>query len=149
MPMRLTLPLISHGGTTAGFVIDPAVVEELGGGRRPKVVVTINGTSFRTSIASMGGQFLLGVSNENRKLTGTAAGDTVELELTLDVAPRTVEVPPDFAEALALVPGAREAFDRLADSHRKEHVRAIEEAKKPETRARRIDKAVEQVSTKI
>ena len=144
--MRLTLPLLSHGGTTAGFVIDPAVVEELGGGRRPKVVVTIGGTSFRTSIASMGGRFLLGVSNVNRRLTGVAAGDVVELDLALDTAPRLVEVPADLAEALAAVPGAREAFDRLADSHRKEHVRAIEEAKKPETRARRIAKAVSMVS---
>jgi hypothetical protein len=145
--VRLTLPLESNGGTTAGFVIDPAVVDELGGGRRPKVVVTIGGQSFRTSIASMGGRFLLGVSNENRGLTGVAAGDTVDFDLTLDVAPRTVDVPADFAEALAAV-GARDAFDRLADSHRKEHVRAIEEAKKPETRARRIAKAVEMVSAR-
>ncbi|MEO7071086.1 MAG: YdeI/OmpD-associated family protein [Nostocoides sp.] len=147
--MRLTLPLAGHGGTTAGFVIDPAIVDELGGGRRPKVVVTIGGQGFRTSIASMGAQFLLGVSNENRKLTGVSAGDIVEFDLTLDRAPRTVEVPPDFAEALAAVPGARDAFDRLADSRRKEHVRAIEEAKKPETRARRIDKAVEVIRATV
>lgn len=143
--MRLTLPLTGHGGNTAGFVIDPQVVDALGGGRRPKVVVTVHQHTWRSSVASMGGQFLLGVSIENRRLAGVAVGDLVDLDLQLDAAPREVEVPADLAAALAAVPGARDAFDRLAFTHRKEHVRAVEEARKPETRARRVAKTVQAV----
>lgn len=143
--MRLQLELEGMGGNTTGFVIDPAVVDELGGGKRPKVVVTTRHGStehtWRSSIASMGGRYLLGVSKANREAAGIAAGDVVDLEVTLDDAPREVEVPADLAQALADA-GLREAWDALSYSHQRQHVMAVEDAKKPETRARRIAAAI-------
>jgi hypothetical protein len=130
-----------------GLVVPPEVVAALGKGRRPPVTVTINGYSYRSTVAVMGGQFMVGVANEHRRPAGVENGGVVDVTLELDEAPREVEVPEDFAAALAAA-GLRDAFDRLAYSHRKEHVRAIAEARTPETRARRIAKALETVGTK-
>jgi uncharacterized protein YdeI (YjbR/CyaY-like superfamily) len=110
-------------------------------------VVTVNGHTWRSTIAVMGGRFLLGVAAEHRAAADVAAGDVLTVTVTLDDAPRTVDVPSDLAEALDAA-GVRAAFDRLAPSHRKEHVRAVEEAKRPDTRARRIAKAVEALQAK-
>jgi hypothetical protein len=117
-------------------------VEALGGGKRPRVTITINGHSWRSRIAIMRGRYLLGLSNANRKAAGVATGDTVEVELELDLEPRLVVEPTDFARALDADPGARAAYDRLSDSRKREHLRAIESAKQPETRLRRVEKAV-------
>jgi hypothetical protein len=125
-----------------GLEVPREVVDALGGGARPPVTIRINGHSWRSRVAIMRGRHLLGLSNANRKAAGVAVGDEVEVELELDAEPRLVVVPPDFARALDANPVARAAYDRLAQSHRREHVRAIESAKKPETRARRIEKAV-------
>src|SRR5690242_10641107 len=104
--MRFRAQVERTGGSTTGIEVPAEVVDALGGGRRPKVVVTVNGTSYRSSVASMGGRFLVGVSAENRALLGVAGGDVVEVDLELDTAPRTVEVPQDLAAALAVVPEA-------------------------------------------
>ena len=104
--MEFTAPLEATGGTTTGFVVPDALVDELGGGRRPKVVATVGGHSWRTSIAAMGGQFWLGVSAANRAEAGIAAGETHTVAVELDTAPRTVDVPDDLATALAAAPGA-------------------------------------------
>jgi hypothetical protein len=130
-----------------GIVVPPEVVAALGKGRRPPVTVTINGYSYRSTVAVMGGQFMVGVANEHRRPAGVENGGVVDVTLELDEAPREVEVPEDFTAALAAA-GLRDAFDRLAYSHRKEHVRAIAEARTPETRARRIAKVLEMVGTK-
>jgi hypothetical protein len=143
-PVTFTVTLELAGKTATGMEVPEDVVAHLGGGKRPPVLVTIGGYSYRSTIAVMAGRFMLGVSAEHRARSGVAAGDTVEVTLALDAEVRTVDVPPDLAAALEAA-GARDAFDRLAFSHRKEHVRAVEEAKKPETRKRRIDKAVEMV----
>ncbi len=90
----------------------------------------------------MRGRYLLGLSNANRKAAGVATGDDVDVEVELDVEPRVVVEPPDFARALRADPVARATYDRLADGRKREHVRAIGSAKKPETRARRIEKAI-------
>ncbi|MDQ0465836.1 hypothetical protein QO010_003628 [Caulobacter ginsengisoli] len=127
-----------------GIVVPDAVVEALGGGRRAPVVVTIKGYSYRSTLAVMGGDVMVGVAAEHRERAGVAGGETLEVGIALDTAPRTVEVPADFAAALEQA-GASERFAALAYSHRKEHVRAIEEARSPETRQRRIDKAVEKI----
>jgi hypothetical protein len=140
--VKLTLTLQSTGKTTAGFEIPPEVVEALGGGKRPPVTVTINGFTYRNSIAPMGGSHWLGVSAENRAGAGVAAGDVVELDLALDTAPRTVEVPADFAGALAAVPAARAFFDSISYSNQRWHVLQVEGAKAAETRAKRIEKSV-------
>ena len=128
----------------AGIVIPPEVVEALGGGKRAPIKVTINGYTYRNPIAVMGGKFMVGVASEHRENAKVKGGDKIEVQLELDTAPREVDVPADLATALKKAK-AREAFDALAYSHRKEHVRAIEEAKAPETRLRRIEKSVQKV----
>ncbi len=136
--MHLTTELVATGGATTGIRVPDEAVAELGGGGRPKVVVTVNGHVWRGSIARMAGEFWLGVSAENRTAAGIAAGDTLEVDVRLDAAPRTVEVPDDLAAALAAAPAAKAAFDALSYSHQRQHVLAIEDAKTPETRARRV-----------
>jgi len=121
-----------------GIVVPDEVVEGLGGSRRPAVVVTVGGYSYRSTVASMGGRFLIPFAKEHRDRTGIAPGQAIEVTLELDTAPRTVDVPADLAAALAARPGAREAFDRLSYSVRKEHVRQVETAKAADTRERRI-----------
>jgi hypothetical protein len=125
-----------------GLEVPPEVMEALGGGARPPVTITVNGHSWKSRVAIMRGRHLLGLSNANRTAADVAVGMEVEVELELDTEPRVVVEPPDFAQALDADPVARAAYDRLAFSHKREHVRAIETAKKPETRQRRIEKAI-------
>jgi len=126
-----------------GIVVPPEVVEALGGSRRPAVTVTVNGHTYRSTVATMGGRSMLPFAREHRERTGLGPGDPIEVTLELDAAPRTVEVPADLAAALDATPGAREAFDRLSYSARKEHVRQVETAKAPETRDRRVARIVD------
>ena len=140
--MKLHATLELTGRTSTGFRIPDELVEELGGGGRPKVTVTVNGASWRTSIARMGGEYWLGASAANRELTGISAGNDYDLDIELDTAPRVVEVPGDLAAALAADPAAKGAFDRLSYSHQRQHVEAILDAKKEETRRRRVDKSL-------
>lgn len=126
-----------------GIVVPPEVVEALGGSKRPAVTVTVGGHTYRSTIASMGGRYMLPFAREHRERTGLGPGDPIEVTLELDTAPRTVEVPADLATALVAKPGARDAFDRLAYSIRKEHVRQVETAKAAETRERRIARIVD------
>ena len=125
-----------------GIVIPAEVVEALGGGKRPPVKVTINGYTYRSTVAVMGGKFMVGVAAEHRGPAGVSGGETVEVTIELDSEPRTVERPADLAAALE-ARGAKPAFEALAPSHKKEHVRSVNEAKAPETRARRIAAVVE------
>ncbi len=140
--MRLRLELVSHGGNTAGFEIPDEVVEELGGGRKPKVVATIGKHTWRSSIANMGGQFMLGVSMANREAAGVSAGQTLDVDVVLDTAPRTVEVPDDLAAELAGDDRAREAWTTWSFTRQNEAARLLTEAKRPETRARRLEKVL-------
>jgi uncharacterized protein YdeI (YjbR/CyaY-like superfamily) len=110
----------------------------LGAGKKPRVKVTIGGYTYRTTVATVSGEFMLSLSAENREAAGVKAGDLVEVTIELDTEPRTVEVPDDLAAALAQKPGAAAAFDALAFSARKEYVRQVNEAKALETRHRRI-----------
>ena len=125
-----------------GIVIPPDVVEGLGGGKRAPVKVTINGYTYRSTIAVMGGKYMVGVAAENRKNAKVKGGDVIQVALELDSEPREVDVPSDLAVALKKA-NAFDAFSTLAYSRRKEHVRTIEEAKAPETRLRRVEKAVQ------
>ncbi|TCC35004.1 YdeI/OmpD-associated family protein [Kribbella sindirgiensis] len=133
--------VVNHGGG-AWVEVPGAVVAALGGGGRIPVLATFDGVSYRGSIASMGGCMALGVLKSIRSELGKADGDAVTVTVERDTGERVVEVPEDLAAALAEA-GVREAFDGLSYSHRREHVNAINDAKKPETRARRIVKAVE------
>ncbi|KAA1424750.1 DUF1905 domain-containing protein [Mumia zhuanghuii] len=141
--MRLTAELEATGGNTTGFRIPASAVEELGGGRRPKVAATINGATIRTTIAKMGDDFWLGLSAARREETGAAAGDVLDLEIVLDTAPREVEVPDDLAQALAADPAASATWDTLSFSNKRWHAEQATGAKKPETRAARIARSVE------
>ena len=125
-----------------GLEVPPQVLEALGGGKRPAVTITINGHSWKSRVAIMRGRYLLGLSNANRKAAGVATGDQIEVEVELDAEPRVVAEPADFARALDADPAARAAYDRLSYGHKREHVLAIDSAKKPETRMRRIEKAL-------
>ena len=135
--------VIELGGKTAtGFQVPPEVVEALGSGKRPAVTVRIGGHTYRSTVAPMGGASYIPLAAENREAAGVAAGDEVEVEVELDTAPRTVDVPPDLAAALDAEPSARAFFDGLSNSNKKWHVLSVEGAKTEETRRRRIEKSV-------
>jgi hypothetical protein len=147
MPKFKTAIMQAEGMDATGIVVPDAVVEKLASGKRPKVAVTLNGYTYRSTVAVMGGQFMLPLAKAHREAAGVKPGQKVEITLELDTAPREVEIPKDFAAALKKA-GLRAAFDKLAFTHRKEHVRAIEEAKAADTRIRRIDKALAMVAAK-
>lgn len=140
--MRFRSVIELHGKSATGFQVPEEVVTALGVGKRPPVRVTIGGHTYRSTVAPMGGVYMLPLSAENRTGAGVTAGDEVEVELELDTEPREVTVPPDFAEALDRDGEARQQFDRLSYSNQRRHVLQIEQAKTAETRQRRIDKAV-------
>lgn len=140
--LRLTTTLQARG-PAAAVVLDDDQVAILGeGAKRFPVAATVNGYTWRTSVARMGGEFLVGLSKAVREAAGVAAGDRVDVVLALDIAPREVEVPEALASALARDEQAREKFDALAFTHRKEYARWIEEAKREETRERRVAQAL-------
>jgi Bacteriocin-protection, YdeI or OmpD-Associated/Domain of unknown function (DUF1905) len=140
--MRFRAEIEAAGKTAAGIQVPPEVIDALGSGKKPAVTVTIGTHSYRSTVAPRGGVFLIPVSVENRRLAGVAAGDVVDIDLTLDTAPRTVTMPDDLAAALAENPTARAQFERLSYSNQLRHVLSVEDAKTPETRLRRIDKVV-------
>ena len=145
MSVTFTTSLLLDDEVNAtGIVVPPDAIERLGAGKRPPVVVTIGGYTYRSTVAVMGGLYMIPFSQEHRARSGLEPGADVEVTLELDQQPRTVEVPADLACALDAA-GARERFDRLAYSVRKEHVRQVEDAKTPETRERRIAKVLEKV----
>lgn len=135
-----------NGKTATGITVPESVVEALGSGKRPKVVVTINGHSYRSTVSVYGGVYMLPVAAENRAGAGLEAGQTVVVELMLDTLPREVTVPEDLAAALDATPGAREKFELLAYTSKKEHVVLVQTAKTQETRERRIAKVVTSLS---
>lgn len=140
--MRFTTTLVGEGNK-AGIVVPEDVVTALNAGKRPPVIVTINGQSYRSSIAVMGGKSMVGVSTANRELTGVAAGDTVDVNLEVDTEPRIVEVPSDLAVALDSEPEARSFYASLSYSAQRRYVEPIGAAKTDETRSRRIAKVID------
>lgn len=143
--MKLNAELLRTGANTTGIEVPQAVLDALGGGKRPRVEVVLNGFSFTLTLGSMGGRVMIPVSAERRQQAGVTGGETYEIDISVTAAPRAIELPDDLAGALAAA-GVTEAFEQLAPSQRKEHVRAVNEAKAPETRARRIAKTVEMLS---
>jgi Bacteriocin-protection, YdeI or OmpD-Associated/Domain of unknown function (DUF1905) len=141
--LSITADLVSRGPAAAVVLTDEQVQQVGEGAKRFPVQATINGHPLRLSVARMKGEYLLGLSRANRDAAGVQAGDTVELMLELDSAPREVEVPRALAHALSLDPRAQDKFDALAYTHRKEFARWIEEAKRDETRERRVAQAIE------
>lgn len=135
--------ILGSGKTAAGIEVPDEIVAELGAGRRPAVTVMLNGYRYRSTIAVMGGTTLISVSNQVRADSGLAVGDVVRVELALDTAARVIIPPDDLVAAMTGAPGSRDAFDRLSYSNQQRHVLAIEGAKTPETRARRITSTID------
>lgn len=143
--MTFETTILATGKTTTGIEVPQGVLEALSGGKRPLVKVTINGATYRTAVGSMGGKAMIPVSAENRATTGVKAGDAVTVGVELDTEKREVELPEDFAAALAASPAARAAYGKLPPSQQKAHVTAILGAKAAETRQRRVEKAIAQL----
>ena len=141
--MRFRTTILQGGKTATGIQVPDEVVEALGSGKRPAVRVTINGFTYRSTVAVMGGVYMVGVSADNRVGAGVAGGDEVDVELELDTAPREVTVPDDLAAALDAVPNARRTFDGLSYSNKSWHVFQVAGAKTDQTRQRRIARSVD------
>jgi Bacteriocin-protection, YdeI or OmpD-Associated/Domain of unknown function (DUF1905) len=141
--MRFRTTIVQSGKTATGIEVPGEVMEALGSGRRPAVRVTINGYSYRSTVASLGGKSMVGLSAEHRAGAGVAGGDEVEVDLELDTAPREVTVPADLAAALDAEPAARATFDGLSYSNKSWHVLQVTGAKTEETRRRRVTRSVE------
>ena len=133
---------VSSFGNNTGIVVPDDVIEALGAGKRPPVDVDLNGYRYRTTIGSMKGRQLISVSAAVRKETGLEGGDEVNVTLTVDHSPRPIKIPPDLAEALSTEPEAEIFFATLSNSLQRYHVDQVTSAKKPDTRQRRIEKAV-------
>ena len=140
--MRFRASIELAGKTATGFEVPPTVVEGLGAGKRPPVRVTINGHTYRSTVASMGGRSMIGISAENRARAKVGGGDVVDVDLELDTAPREVAVPDDLAAALKKDAKAKATFDTLSNSNKGWHVQSIEGAKTEETRQRRIARSI-------
>ena len=143
--MRFKTTLDSAGKNAAGFRVPREIVEALGKGKRPPVVVTINGYSYRNTVAVYGDEFLIGVAQEHRAPAGVTPGDEMEVDLELDTAPREVDIPGDFAAALEESPEAKRFFDSLSYSNKRRITLSIDGAKSAETRQRRIDTSIERL----
>lgn len=143
MKTTFSTTILSMGNNT-GIEVPPANLAELGSGKKPAVTVTVAGYSYASTVAVMGSKYLIPLSKAYREASGLKGGDTVEVTLELETAPRTTPIPEDLAAALGTA-GATGRFESLAFSKRKEFVRQVEEAKTPETRARRIEKILGQL----
>lgn len=141
--MRFRTTILQGDKTATGIHVPADIVAALGKGKRPPVRVTINGFTYRSTIAVLGGDYMVGVSAENRAGAGVAGGDEVDVDIELDTEPRVVTLPPDFAAALDAEPAARSTFERLSPSNKGWHVLQVEGAKTDETRQRRIAKQIE------
>ena len=140
--MRFRTTVEQAGKTATGIRIPDPIIEALGAGKRPAIRVTIGGFSYRSTVAVVGGAYMVGLSAENRAGAGVAGGDELDVDIELDTAPREVTVPADFAAALAAEPDARSTFDGLSYSNKSWHVLSIEGAKTDETRQRRIARSI-------
>ena len=143
--LRMTTTLQARG-PAAAVVLDDDQVEQIGeGAKRFPVQATVNGYTWRTTVMRMGGEFMVGLNKAVREAASAQAGDLVEVAIDLDTAPREVDVPEPLANALAKDPAAKAAFDALSFTNRKEYARAVAEAKRPETRDRRVAQTIEKL----
>lgn len=144
--MRFTSELESGGGNKAGFVVPEAVVGGLGGGSHPKVSVTVDRFTYRSSIARVGDRFMLGMSTERRSEAGVTVGEVYDVDVELDTAPREVDMPEDLGAALEAAPAAQAFWQTLSHSKQQWHVLQVTGAKKPETRAKRVQTSIAMLS---
>lgn len=135
------------GKNHAGIPVPDEVVEALGAGKRPLVVVTVGGHTYRSALASMGGQAMISLSAANRTAANVVGGDVVEVTIEVDTAPREVEVPEALAAALRVDRAAREAFEQLSNSRKSRLTLSVDGAKTEETRQRRVAKAIDDLKS--
>jgi hypothetical protein len=145
-PIRYHTTLERFGGNNTGIEVPEEILAALDRGRRVKVVATVNGYKYRTSVAPAMGRILMPFSSGHRAASGISGGDEIDVELVLDDAPREVEIPADLAAALEGMPQARAFFDGLSFTNQRLYTLWIEDAKKAETRAARVEKAVAMLS---
>jgi bacteriocin resistance YdeI/OmpD-like protein/uncharacterized protein DUF1905 len=141
--VRFQTEILLSGKTASGIVVPADVLAALAAGKKPAVKVTINGYTYRSSVATVGGKPMIGVSADVRSAAGVSAGQVVDVDLELDTEKRVVALPPELADLLAADPAARAAYDKLSYSNQRRIVEPIDQTKSPETRQRRIDKAME------
>lgn len=144
--MKFRTKVLQAGKTATGIEFPTKVIDALRAGKRPPVSVSINGHTFRSTVAVMGGKYMLGINADVREAAGVAGGDTVDVEVELDTAPREVTVPPELSKALARNPKAKKFFDELSYSKKRLYTVPIESAKTDETRQRNLDKAMAALS---
>jgi hypothetical protein len=137
---RATIRL--EGKTATGIEVPAAVVDGLGSGKRPAVRVTVSGYTYRSTVAAFGDVFMLPLAAEHRTAAGVEAGQEVEVTLELDTVPREVEVPPELAAALDADPVAKAFFEGLSYSNKRVFTLSVDGTSNPETKARRVDKAI-------
>jgi hypothetical protein len=133
---------VTASGNNTGIVVPDELIDQLGAGRRPPVLVDLNGYEYRNTVAVMGGRCMISISSEVRKATGLKGGDPITVTLRVADTPREVNVPPDFAAALAADKVAAAFFAKLSNSLQRYHIDNVNAAKTDETRQRRIDKSV-------
>lgn len=138
--------LEKHPKMDAAGITIPFDVEEVFGKRRVPVVIEINGEQYRTTIAHMGGRYLIGTPKEYRMRAGIVPGELIVITLWQDLEKRTVEIPKDLAKAIKTIPDGLKTWEKLSYTTQKEHARSVESAKKPETRIRRIQKIVDSMT---
>ena len=140
--MKFRTTIVQDGNNT-GIHVPDEIITQMGAGKRPPVRVTLNGYTYRNTVAVMGGKFMISVSKDVREKSGVRGGDDLEVELELDTEPREVTVPADLAAALEADAAAKRFFDGLSYSRKSWHVLQVEGTKNPETRQRRVEKSVQ------
>jgi hypothetical protein len=133
---------VAAAGNNTGIVVPDAVIADLGAGKRPPVLVDVNGYQYRSTVAVMGGKYMIGISAAVRKDTGLAGGDPIQVTLTVAHSPREIDVPEDLGAALGADEQAGVFFAKLSNSMQRYHVDNVNAAKSAETRQRRIEKAI-------
>ncbi|CAM4382189.1 YdeI/OmpD-associated family protein [Deinococcus marmoris] len=141
-PLTFQATLLLGGKNATGLEVPPEVIERLGAGKKPAVHVRLGECAYRSTVAVRGGKFMLPVSAEHRAGAGIQAGDVLDVTLELDTEPREVSVPDDLQAALDANAAAKQRFEALSYSRQRQHTLAVEGAKTPETRQRRIDGAI-------
>jgi len=144
--LKFNATLKQERKTATGIEVPPEIMEALGGGKKPAITVTLNAYVYRTTVGVMGGRSMIPVSAEHRGRAGLVAGDTVNVTLELDTEPREITVPDDLQAALDVNPAARATFGKLSYSGKRQHTLSIEGTTNLETRARRVEKAMETLS---
>jgi len=141
--MKFRTTILQGGKTATGIRVPDEVMAALAAGKKPPVRVTINGHTYRSTVATIDGQPMVGVSAENRTAAGVSGGDEVEVDIELDTAPREVALPAELEAALAKDAAAKQFFDALSNSQKSWHTYQINGAKSDETRQRRVEKSMQ------